>query len=279
MHFSQAGLNYNNNEIFDDEVFNEFQKKSLNDFFQTGILFKNFTLDYNNHKPDKKFSIQSIIGIEISGSEIFLLNKLYNKIEGSTDYWTFNKNVNYAKFVKANIDLRPHFKLNKTDLIAGRIYAGIGSPFGDSQSLPYIKQYEVGGPASMRGWTARSLGPGSYHDTVQIDYPFQRGDLRLEGNIEYRFKLSSYFRSALFIDAGNIWTSREDPERIGSQFTRRFYKQIAVNAGISFQLDVFLLLRFDLAFKLRNPYQNQYGRYWDFKSFSPTFVFSINNPF
>lgn len=281
MHFSQAGINYFTTSIINDELFNDFQKKSLNDFFQTGLIFKNFIFDFKNNSESDRFFTNSLFGLEISGSEIYLINKLFNSITKSSDDWRYNKTVNYAKFIKANIDIRPKYKTNRTNEIAGRIYAGIGVPFGDSQSLPYIKQFEAGGPVSMRAWTARSLGPGSYIDTsgLQTDYPFQKGDIKLEANIEYRFKLSSYFRSAVFLDAGNIWTIKFDPERPGSQFRSDFYKQIALNAGVSLQLDVFLLLRFDLAFKLRNPYKNEFGKYWDNNSFKPTFVFSINNPF
>lgn len=281
MHFSQAGINYFTTSIINDELFNDFQKKSLNDFFQTGLIFKNFIFDFKNNSESDRFFTNSLFGLEISGSEIYLINKLFNSITKSSDDWRYNKTVNYAKFIKANLDIRPKYKTNRTNEIAGRIYAGIGVPFGDSQSLPYIKQFEAGGPVSMRAWTARSLGPGSYIDTsgLQTDYPFQKGDIKLEANIEYRFKLSSYFRSAVFLDAGNIWTIKFDPERPGSQFRSDFYKQIALNAGVSLQLDVFLLLRFDLAFKLRNPYKNEFGKYWDNNSFKPTFVFSINNPF
>ena len=281
MHFSQAGINYFTTSIINDELFNDFQKKSLNDFFQTGLIFKNFIFDFKNNSESDRFFTNSLFGLEISGSEIYLKNKLFNSITKSSDDWRYNKTVNYAKFIKANLDIRPKYKTNRTNEIAGRIYAGIGVPFGDSQSLPYIKQFEAGGPVSMRAWTARSLGPGSYIDTsgLQTDYPFQKGDIKLEANIEYRFKLSSYFRSAVFLDAGNIWTIKFDPERPGSQFRSDFYKQIALNAGVSLQLDVFLLLRFDLAFKLRNPYKNEFGKYWDNNSFKPTFVFSINNPF
>ncbi|MEZ4907275.1 MAG: BamA/TamA family outer membrane protein [Saprospiraceae bacterium] len=128
-------------------------------------------------------------------------------------------------------------------------------------------------------WGARELGPGSYVEESSSELPFQKGDIKLEANFEYRFKLSSYFRAALFADAGNIWTLNYDPERIGSKFSKDFINQIAVDAGVSIQLKVFLLLRFDFAFKLRNPYKNENGHYWDVNNFRPTFVFSINDPF
>ncbi|MGE5355967.1 MAG: hypothetical protein ACM3PT_06975 [Deltaproteobacteria bacterium] len=281
MQFGQAGLNYNKSEISDYDLFKGFQRKSMNDFFQTGLIFKSFLLDLKRNSDNDKILMHTIFGLEISGSEIFLANKLYNQISGYDDNWRFNRKVDYAKFIKASIEFRPNIKTGKTNEIAGRVFAGIGFPFGDSQSLPYIKQFEVGGPTSMRAWTARSLGPGGYYDnnSEQLEYPYQKGDIRLEANIEYRFKLSSYFRSALFLDAGNIWTLKKDAERPDAEFTSEFFRQIALNAGVSLQLDVFLLLRFDFAFKMRHPYRNESGKYWDFNSFRPTFVFSINNPF
>ncbi len=281
MLFNQTGLDFVNTKIINDVLFNEFQKKSLKDYFQTGILFKNLNIDIKKSLPGDRYLINYLFALEISGAELFFLNSLYNKISSSNDIWKYNKSVDFAKFIKAVVEIRPRYKINKTDEIATRFYGGIGIAYADGQSLPYIKQFESGGPTSMRAWTARSLGPGSYFDEsiVNKDSPFQKGDIRLEANIEYRFKLSSYFRSALFLDAGNIWTLKYDPERIGSQFKSDFYKQIAVNAGISLQLDIFLLLRFDLAFKLRNPYLNENGKYWDYNSFKPNFVFSINNPF
>lgn len=281
MLFNQAGLDLVNTKIIKDSLFNDFQKKSLNDYFQTGILFKNLNIDLKKNLPGDRFFFNYLLALEISGAELFFLNSLYNSISSTDDIWKYNKSVDFAKFIKAVVEVRPKFKINKTDEIATRFYGGIGIAYAEGQSLPYIKQFESGGPTSMRAWTARSLGPGSYHDEsiINDDSPYQKGDIRLEANIEYRFKLSSYFRYALFLDAGNIWTLKNDPERIGAQFKSDFYKQIAVNAGISLQLDIFLLLRFDLAFKLRNPYLNENGKYWDYNSFKPNFVFSINNPF
>jgi outer membrane protein insertion porin family len=281
MLFNQAGLDLVNTKIIKDSLFNDFQKKSLKDYFQTGILFKNLNLDFKKSLPGDRFFFNYLLALEISGAELFFINSIYNKISSTNDIWKYNKSVDFAKFIKAVVEIRPKFKINKTDEIATRFYGGIGIAYAEGQSLPYIKQFESGGPTSMRAWTARSLGPGSYHDEsiINDDSPYQKGDIRLEANIEYRFKLSSYFRYALFLDAGNIWTLKNDPERIGAQFKSDFYKQVAVNAGISLQLDIFLLLRFDLAFKLRNPYLNENGKYWDYNSFKPNFVFSINNPF
>jgi hypothetical protein len=281
MLFNQAGLNYLTAEIYDDDLFNDFQRRSLKSFFQTGFLFKQFFIEHNDISARNRFKVQTLLGAELSGAELFLINRSYNFISNNTDNWRINENVSFAKFIKANIDFRPKYILNRNDEIAGRIYAGIGIPFGDSESIPYIKQFEAGGPTSMRAWAARSLGPGSFADTLRIadQFPYQKGDIRLEANIEYRFRLSSYFRSALFIDAGNIWTLKEDPDRPGANFSSDFYKQIAINAGFSIQLDVFLLLRFDFAFKIRNPYMGETGSYLAPNPFKPTFVFSINNPF
>ena len=281
MFFNQTGINYLTAEIYDEALFNDFQRRSLNSFFQTGLLFKQFFIEHRDIWEKERFRVHTLLGLELSGAELFLANKSYNYLFKNKDIWKINENVSFAKFLKANIDFRPKYLLNRNDEIASRIYAGIGLPFGDSESIPYLKQFEAGGPTSMRAWAARSLGPGSFVDTLRTadQFPYQKGDIRLEANIEYRFRLSSYFRSALFLDAGNVWTLKEDPDRPGAQFTRDFYRQIAVNAGFSIQLDVFLLLRFDFAFKIRNPYKGETGSYLAPNPFKPTFVFSINNPF
>lgn len=278
---NQIGINYYAPEILNDSLFSTFQKKSMNNVFITGLLMKNIAININSNPKQKLYSYKLLLGLEMSGLEMFLANKGYNLISNNDDFWNLSSKVSYAKFVKANIEYRPKYQLGKNSLLAGRIYSGIGIPFGDSDVLPYIKQFEVGGPYSMRAWAARELGPGSYihNSATEDEFPYQKGDIRLEANLEYRFKLSHYFKSALFVDAGNIWTLRYDQEREGGQFGKNFYKQIGVNAGVSLQLDVIVLIRLDLAYKLRNPYVDDDGSYWGFDLSKPSLVFAIDHPF
>ncbi|QSB26451.1 BamA/TamA family outer membrane protein [Flavobacterium sp. CLA17] len=172
--------------------------------------------------------------------------------------------VPFSQYVKVKTDLRHYLKLGKESELASRVILGVGYAYGNSNSLPTSKQFVVGGTNSIRAFRARSLGPGSYKaEVTSNDYvPDQSADLKLEFNTEYRAKLFSIVRGAVFIDAGNIWLLHNDPNRQGAEITKDFMKQIAVGAGAGLRFDLsFLVLRTDLAFPLRIPYLPE-GQRW-----------------
>jgi outer membrane protein assembly factor BamA len=132
----------------------------------------------------------------------------------------------------------------------------MGYPYGNSRSLPYEKKFFAGGPNSIRGWSTRDLGPGSYRDTTtNIKYPNRNGDIKIEANLEYRFKVIWKMEGAIFFDVGNIWAIHYEDSRPGSQFKwNRFYKELAVGTGLGARFDFsFFLLRVDFGLKLRDP--------------------------
>jgi len=149
--------------------------------------------------------------------------------------------------------------------------------------------YFSGGPYGIRAWSTRTLGPGSVTDTsATAKYANNLGDIKLEANMEYRFKLFWKLEGAFFIDAGNIWTIKEYSNRPGSSFDwDRFYNEIAVGAGLGARFDFsFLLIRTDFGFKLRDPSIQEGSRWIDFngtvdKSLKSRFVFQfgIGYPF
>ena len=111
-----------------------------------------------------------------------------------------------------------------------------------------------------RAYRARSLGPGTYYagnaSLTNTYLPDQPGDIKLEINTELRFKIASIVRGAFFVDAGNIFTMRNDPARPGSQFSSNFFNQLAVGTGAGLRFDLsFLVLRVDAAFPIRKPYE------------------------
>ncbi|MCC9063429.1 BamA/TamA family outer membrane protein [Flavobacterium piscisymbiosum] len=164
--------------------------------------------------------------------------------------------VPFSQFVKIRADFRHYLKLSKESEWASRIIIGAGLPYGNSGALPTSKQFVVGGTNSIRAFRARSLGPGSYVNTVTDNsyLPDQSGDLKLEFSTEYRAKLFSIVRGAVFVDAGNVWLLNADPNKPGGQITKDFMKDIAVGAGAGLRFDLsFLVLRTDLAFPLRRP--------------------------
>ena len=157
-------------------------------------------------------------------------------------------------------------------------------PYGNSAALPYVEQFFSGGAYSVRGWTARYLGPGSYHEEDQSGYIDQSGDLKLESNIEFRFDMTKLIKGALFVDVGNIWLVNEDPKRPGANFNiNTFYDQLAVSSGFGFRFDFnFFVIRTDFGVPLRNPYpvNNEYWIFGNGNIFSNTlFHLAIGYPF
>jgi outer membrane protein insertion porin family len=166
----------------------------------------------------------------------------------------------YSQYVKGDVDFRYYWQLDKHNKIASRIIAGTGYAFGNSTTLPYIKQFSVGGSNSVRAFQARTIGPGTYY--IRDLYPDsvlfvdQRADIKLEGNLEYRFDIYKIFKGAMFVDAGNIWTMRYDSLRPAGQFkSNTFLSQLAVGAGLGLRVDFsFFVFRLDVAFPIRKPW-------------------------
>ncbi len=165
----------------------------------------------------------------------------------------------YAQFVKLTNDLRYYIYFNAKRQIATRLIAGIGVPFNNSSVLPYVKQYFAGGSQDIRAFYARSIGPGSYKPADSIPggvFLDQSGEIKLEGNIEYRFPITYKTSGAFFVDAGNVWLLKEDESRPGGKFEfNKFLNEIAVGSGLGIRLDItYFVIRLDVAVPLRKPY-------------------------
>jgi outer membrane protein insertion porin family len=153
------------------------------------------------------------------------------------------------------------------------VISGLGLAFGNSLTLPYVKQFSIGGSNSVRSFDARGLGPGSYTMSDSLaarSFSDQTGEIKIEANAEYRFPIVSIVRGALFADAGNIWLRKNDPNRPGGAFSgSTFIDEIAVGTGFGIRLDLsFLILRFDLAIPLRIP-SLPAGQRWRLNSIDP----------
>lgn len=169
-------------------------------------------------------------------------------------------NQPYSQFVLGDVDFRYYWRLDQHNTLASRLIVGAGYAYGNSSSLPYVKQFSIGGSNSIRAFPARSIGPGTYNiyedEDVDVSSYFvdQRGDVKLEGNIEYRFDIVGALKGATFIDVGNIWLWNKDEDRPGAQFQADFLQELAVGTGLGLRFDFnFFILRFDLGFPLRRP--------------------------
>ncbi len=256
----QFTIDYHTSKIFNESLFNEpYIKNSLSPYLLTGFFFDDLAIVVKNKNTYSKFSWNIASGIEFSGLEVYLMNKLYGRLTDDDSYWTlkFNDGTRLAKYFKAQFEYRTRFVLSSGSSIASRLFAGFGIPYGDNSILPYTKQFYAGGSQSIRAWPTRGLGPGGYATSAPEDdqVAFQKGDIKLEANIEYRFNLPWYFEGAVFVDAGNIWLYNEDEKLTNSRFTKDFWKQVAVGPGYGLRLNFnFLIVRFDLGYKWRLPY-------------------------
>ena len=171
--------------------------------------------------------------------------------------------VPFSQFAKFETDFRHYLNFGKETKLASRIILGVGIPYGNSDELPFIKQFFIGGTSSIRAFRARSIGPGTYLDTTNNTFlPDQSGDLKLEFNTELRTKIYDFIKGAVFVDGGNIWLLNEDSNKPGAQFSNQFLKQLAIGTGVGLRFDFsFLILRTDFAFPLRKPYLPK-GQEW-----------------
>lgn len=166
----------------------------------------------------------------------------------------------FDQYIKLENEIRFFHKLSPNSKFATRLLVDFGLPYGNSTILPYTQQFFIGGPNSLRGFQARTLGPGSYDYRNSVGYggtqflPDESGDIKIEANAEYRPKLFSIVEGALFVDAGNIWLLHPEHGLPGAAFGKNFINQMALDAGfgLRFNLSV-LILRTDLGFPLINP--------------------------
>ncbi|MCR4921421.1 MAG: BamA/TamA family outer membrane protein [Bacteroidaceae bacterium] len=194
-------------------------------------------------------------GIETSGNLLYGISQLFHTASNKKGQYTLF-NIAYAQYVKGDFDFSKSFRIDARNSLALHFGFGIAYPYGNTTILPYEKRYFSGGANSVRGWSVRGLGPGSFQGTDgRIDFINQTGDMKLDMNVEYRSHLFWKLDGAFFVDGGNIWTLREYAEQPGGQFRPdKFYKQIAVAYGLGLRLNFdYFILRLDGGMKAIHP--------------------------
>ena len=220
--------------------------------------------------------------IETAGNLLYGISSIFGHKNADDAYKVFG--IQYAQYVKGEVDYTYTLNLNSRNALAFHAGAGIAYPYGNSRMVPFEKRFYAGGANGVRGWGVRTLGPGCYDSRNNVlDFINQCGDISLILSAEYRAKLFWVFEGALFLDAGNIWTIHDYPNQPGGMFKfNEFYKQIAASYGVGLRLDfTYFLLRFDLGLKAHNPAMNQepwplFHPKW---SRDANFHFSVGYPF
>ena len=197
--------------------------------------------------------------------------------------------VPFAQFVKAAVDLRYSYRIDRKQTLATHFATGAIYSYGNATTAPYIEQFFVGGANSLRAFTVRSLGPGSYNPTAVNAYSFMDrvGELKLEANAEYRRHLFGSCFGAVFLDAGNVWLLRPDEARPGAAVSEagsvgNFLNQVAVGTGAGLRYDLsFLVVRFDVGVGLHLPYKTKRSGWYNIPRFRDALGFhlAIGYPF
>lgn len=216
-------------------------------FDKSLLLSLKYGFSYNELKKDKyDFKISAIfesVGLTLTG---------INYLIDPTEKWKIFESFNYCAFERGDFNIKFSKTLSPKRSIATRLNMGIAVPITQTDVIPFERSFYMGGANSMRGWTFRQLGPGSYQSSNFIE---RTGDIKMEFNFEYRGTVYKLIKYGLFLDMGNIWLFNEYDNMENAHFDiNRFYKEIAMNIGFGLRFDFsYILLRLDYGLPLYNP--------------------------
>lgn len=191
----------------------------------------------------------------------------------------------FSQFVKGQFQVVYNRRMRDNDHIVTRVAVGAAHAYGNASQVPYAEQFYVGGANSIRAFTVRSIGPGSYHAPAdQVNGYFdQTGTFKFEANVEYRFPIVGPIHGAFFLDSGNVWLLKNDPQRPGGKLqASSFLKDLALGTGAGIRFDIsMLVIRADLGVGIHAPYDTGKRGYYNMTSFGRSLAFhlAIGYPF
>jgi len=268
----------------------EFRKGVLDPVFRDSLLQRGFGLyvktndrrffnlgsqyafTYNANRLEKYNNFLFFRGtVDLAGNSLGILDKLV-KFKKDADGFRTIFGLPYQQYVKTEVDLRYYRYFGGDKQFVARLNPGIGFPFGNSDQLTFEKNFFAGGSSGVRAWQARTLGPGNYNravlgtdgkaDTLRgnLRNLDQLGEIKLEGNLEYRFKIAdnvmgAKVKGATFTDFGNIWRRKESVENPGGEFKfNQLFNQLAVGVGAGLRFDLnYFVFRLDAGLKVKDP--------------------------
>lgn len=248
-----------------------------------------YTFTYDNAPLNKRNSLWWETSFTSAGNLTSLVYAAFGK--GFKETGKKLLNSPYAQFLKMTSEVRCLFKVGEKQHIATRLMGGILYAYGNQNVAPYSEQFYIGGANSIRAFTVRSIGPGTFHPKEDNRYGYidETGDLKLEANVEYRFPLFGDLYGATFLDAGNVWLLREQKDKDGNNARpggvitmRDLGKSIALGTGVGLRYDLtFLVIRLDLGIAIHAPYDTGKKGYYNIPKFKDGLGlhFAIGYPF
>uniref|UniRef100_UPI004057B8F9 translocation and assembly module lipoprotein TamL n=1 Tax=Alistipes sp. TaxID=1872444 RepID=UPI004057B8F9 len=269
----------------DNDFFESLQNSYLQNSYRSQLISAlTFSYTYNNQRKNLGGNATVFrLNAEVAGNLLDLAEHLFSKRAAGEDYYEIF-GIRYSQYFRIDASISRKIMLGEKTAIAGRLYAGAGLAYGNAEVLPMDRLFYAGGSNSMRGWTPRTLGPGTTPLPKDMLYPTQLGDMRLEANLEFRFPIWGIFHGATFLDAGNIWFMRRNDEEYSPDAVfhfKDFYKGLGFNTGVGIRLDIkFAVLRLDWGIQLHSPNEPA-GQRWihDFNWDKMALNFGVGYPF
>jgi len=236
------------NEIIEQYKFSDRIKEKYKDHFMLGTKY-GFTIQQGNVYVLK--TQLSSYGMLLSGIMSSLDAAGVNSAKNDNGQYTIWQ-IPFESCLSGDFDFVYNLMLQKRKSLIYHLAVGVGVPTFNSSVIPYEKSFYLGGSNSMRAWRLRALGPGSFSDTSILE---RVGDIKFETNLEFRMPIYKYFTFGLFTDIGNIWLIKKSNDFANGEFAfNRFYKELAIDAGIGLRLDMsFVIIRVDYALKIHDP--------------------------
>lgn len=281
----------NNLNDYDQEQMTLFGQSIINKDRQTQdalILGFDYNYLYNEiGKKEYKNPFYFSVKFELAGNLLSLLEKIGGTKEVESGVIEPIKKsffrIPYYQFAKIDLDIRKYLNFNEgRQTLIFRQFIGLGLPYGNSSSMPYIRSYYNGGSSDIRAWRAYGgLGPADSQLNENIR-KYMMGNMKLTTNVEYRFVMNNMFHGALFTDLGNTWTIGSESNDSDKFKFNKFYKQLGIGSGFGLRMNIaYVTFRFDFAYPVYDPNQPE-GEKWvisEIKPLKPVVNFAIGYPF
>jgi len=248
------------------------------------IMNMGFTLMYDNQLNTQILNKTYYrLAVESAGNLLYGISSAFNTPKNDNGFYEIG-NIPFSQYVKGELGYSYNRYIDKKNRIVYHCGFGIAYPYGNAQIVPFEKRFFGGGANGVRGWSVRTLGPGSFAFQNQNDFVQQSGDIKLNTSVEYRSKLFWRMEMAAFLDGGNIWTIKDYQSQPGGYFKiNEFYEQIALAYGLGLRFDfTYFLIRFDAGVKAYDPSRTG-AEHWRFRGFrwsgDTAFHFAIGYPF
>jgi len=238
-----------------------------------------YTYNYNR-KFDRDNILNVMWSVQEAGNLFWGIYKAFG-VKGEKELF----GTPFSQFVKGQCQVVYNRRLAGDNWLVGRVAVGAAHAYGNSSQVPYSEQFYVGGANSVRAFTVRSIGPGSYHapSDEAAGYFDQTGTFKFEANVEYRFPIVGPIHGALFVDSGNVWLLKNDPQRPGGKLQgSSFLEDLALGTGVGVRFDIsMLVVRADLGIGIHAPYDTGRRGYYNMTSFGNSLAFhlAIGYPF